>query len=248
MTPQRDLLQAGSQVINYVILGCGPSHVDKVRMVFFYITFLLDVLAMLSFKSTMFTAQQLDTSSELLELTKDDVDGDKATPSPESDSDEGPVMPKTIRPWTPAQHHGLLDALGGRLVPESGLGGGWRRGVSEGRSEAIDFGWYTVSIVRSWLDCALENLSHLVALLWPRFLFHHHHEAKWPQLDVSLLWSSHLLIGPSLFKRKTTRLLSEYAWHVYFHSTFPKLPLSPSAALGHPETHLSRALTYQRRR
>jgi len=46
-------------------------------------------------------AQQLDTSlgAQPSELTKDDVDGDKATPSAEDgDDDDGPVMPKAI-PW-----------------------------------------------------------------------------------------------------------------------------------------------------
>jgi hypothetical protein len=39
------------------------------------------------------------TSSELSVLTGDDVDGDKATSfSEEGDHDDGPVMPKVIRP------------------------------------------------------------------------------------------------------------------------------------------------------
>jgi len=56
--------------------------------------------------------QQLDTSSELSGLTKDDGDGDKATPSSEEgDDDDGPVMPKAIIPGPPAQDEGLLDVL-----------------------------------------------------------------------------------------------------------------------------------------
>jgi hypothetical protein len=44
-------------------------------------------------------------------LTKDNVDGDKTTPSSEEgDDDDGPVIPKGDT-WPPAQHQGLLDVL-----------------------------------------------------------------------------------------------------------------------------------------
>jgi len=52
--------------------------------------------------------QQLDTSSELSGLTKDDGDGDKATPSSEEgDDDDGPVMPKAIIPGHPPKTKGF---------------------------------------------------------------------------------------------------------------------------------------------